>query len=348
MATTLLDLLRQSTILDIDANEESVTKLHGPFQDMTSNQAIVLNELKKPQHQEIISQSVIQAVADVDSGAAKQEEVSQLAVDWMTVKLGLRVLPHLHVEGHVHAQTLPSLAYDTAATVAHALQLVNLYSRSGIASSRVCIKIPSTLEGLRACKILQRDHNVRTLATTVFSIEQALAAAEDAKCIYAAPYLNPLRVHFVKGTHIAYENPVKEMPGLKVTAQIQREYRKRKLSTQLMAASLVTAEEALSTSGVDRVTLSPAVLDLLANIREPFDPKFIRIHADAIEACSPTYQEADADFSDVHISLEEPASDLRAALEREYVKQLMDEALFHFKNAEEELLILARKSMGKQ
>ena len=61
-------------------------------------------------------------------------------------------------------------------------------------SKRVCIKIPSTWEGLRACRELEKQ-GISTLATTVFCMEQAVLAA-DSGCAYIAPYVNELRVHF--------------------------------------------------------------------------------------------------------------------------------------------------------
>lgn len=64
----------------------------------------------------------------------------------------------------------------------------------GFDTGRVCIKIPSTWEGLQACRELER-RGIATLATTVFGPEQAALAA-DAGCTYIAPYLNELRVHF--------------------------------------------------------------------------------------------------------------------------------------------------------
>ena len=57
--------------------------------------------------------------------------------------------------------------------------------------SRICVKIPCTWEGLRACQILQQ-HFVKTLATTVFSMEQVVLAGE-AGCYYSAPYVDALR-----------------------------------------------------------------------------------------------------------------------------------------------------------
>jgi transaldolase len=64
-------------------------------------------------------------------------------------------------------------------------------------ASRVCIKIPSTWEGLQACRELQRK-GIATLATIMFSLEQTALAA-NAGCRYIAPYVNELRVHFDPG-----------------------------------------------------------------------------------------------------------------------------------------------------
>ncbi len=64
-------------------------------------------------------------------------------------------------------------------------------------SSRVCIKVPSTWEGLQACRTLQQS-GITTLATTLFSLAQAALAAEVG-CHYIAPYLNELRVQVDKG-----------------------------------------------------------------------------------------------------------------------------------------------------
>lgn len=61
---------------------------------------------------------------------------------------------------------------------------------------RVCIKIPATWEGLQACSRLEA-RGCKTLATTMFCMEQAALAAEM-NCTYIAPYVNELRVHFDK------------------------------------------------------------------------------------------------------------------------------------------------------
>lgn len=55
---------------------------YGPFGNMTSNQAIVLNQLSKPWHSDITSDSAAQAIKDVADGVEKVD-VTQLTVDWM-------------------------------------------------------------------------------------------------------------------------------------------------------------------------------------------------------------------------------------------------------------------------
>ena len=64
-------------------------------------------------------------------------------------------------------------------------------------TSRVCIKVPSTWEGLQACRTLQA-RGITTLATTLFTLAQA-ALAGEVGCHYIAPYLNELRVQTEKG-----------------------------------------------------------------------------------------------------------------------------------------------------
>ena len=64
-------------------------------------------------------------------------------------------------------------------------------------TQRVCIKIPSTWEGLKACRELEAA-GITTLATTLFNIEQA-ALAGEVGCHYIAPYVNELKVHFEPG-----------------------------------------------------------------------------------------------------------------------------------------------------
>ncbi|KIO32257.1 hypothetical protein M407DRAFT_241517 [Tulasnella calospora MUT 4182] len=341
---SLLEQFRKDTILDLDSNDAEVAKKYGPFGNMTSNQAIIFNELSKPNHGDLILESARQALSDIEQGLEEGCGTAQLTVDWMTAKLGAEVLPHLDVQGFVLAQTNPSQARNTEATVLHARRMVRLYERAGIPSARVCIKIPATLEGLRACQILTRDHSINTLATTVFCVEQTLAAAEEAGCIFTSPYVNPLEVHFVPGSHVVYADPITEMKGMKATAEIQRQFRRRGVATKVLAASLITIEETICLSGVDRVTIGPTMLELLANEKD--SERFQKLRERAIQSYSPELQVASDLPPDAHFPLDEPATALKAALAKPDIEHLITDALAHFTNAENGLIAIADKALA--
>lgn len=82
--------------------------------------------------------------------------------------------------------------------------IISIFSHldPGFDIKRICLKIPSTWEGIEACKTLEAN-GVTTLATTLFTIEQA-ALAGEVGCTYVAPYVNELKVHFEAGYDITH------------------------------------------------------------------------------------------------------------------------------------------------
>lgn len=124
-----------------------------------------------------------------------------------------------HIYGRVHVQVNPYYSYSSEKIVVNALRMsgpshdvvfepgadhafvgiVQLFQhvQPGFDVTRVCIKIPSTWEGMMACHTLQLA-GVHTLATTLFSMTQAVLAAEVG-CTYIAPYVNELKVHVQAG-----------------------------------------------------------------------------------------------------------------------------------------------------
>ena len=77
------------------------------------------------------------------------------------------------------------------------LKLTETISSSVGVASRICIKIPSTWEGLQACRVLEKE-GVSTLATTLFTKAQAILAGEVG-CRYIAPYVYELKVQVEQG-----------------------------------------------------------------------------------------------------------------------------------------------------
>jgi transaldolase len=92
------------------------------------------------------------------------------------------------ISGRVFLQTLPSQAYDTDATLAHARLYDAEFARAGIPRGRFCIKVPCTGPALNAAKVLQAE-GIQTLGTALFSVPQAIACSQ-AGCLYISPYYN--------------------------------------------------------------------------------------------------------------------------------------------------------------
>lgn len=233
MAANLLQEMRKHSHIDIDCNDAEVARRFQPFQDMTSNQMIVLAQVRQTSHADLIPEACL--LAQRSQSQFADVSPADLAVDYVTALLGKRVADHLHPQGFVHAQTLPSAAYSSADTIKHALRLVQVYRQVGVPKDRVCIKVPCTPEGLEACEALEGLHYVRTLATTCFSVAQGLAAGR-AGCRYVAPYVNPLIVHVDPSQHKKTTDPLTEMTGTQVTFAIQKAYKDRGVSTQVLAA----------------------------------------------------------------------------------------------------------------
>lgn len=173
-----------------------------------------------------------------------------------------------HLSGRVHAQISPRFALSRDNTLKHGRRLVSIFAREGIPAEQVCLKIPATGAGLSAAAEFERE-GIRTLATTLFSLDQA-SAAVSAGCLYIAPYFNELSVHFEPATWVEYAHPETQHPMSSTIRSIVAHYKeldsKGVARPLVMPASIVTSKEALaiSTLGVDHMTVSVKVLEGLA------------------------------------------------------------------------------------
>ena len=122
--------------------------------------------------------------------------------------------------------------------------------------------------------------------------------------------------------------------GFQVGAKAQALYRSKGLETQVLAASLVTVEEALCLSGLAHSTLSAPVLAMLANTPQTdMHSKLIDI---SLKFWKETKPSADA------FPLSEPATELKAALADPKIAALQAEAIAIFTDFEAKLFELAR------
>ncbi|ORY74368.1 hypothetical protein BCR37DRAFT_331197, partial [Protomyces lactucae-debilis] len=254
-----LTILRQSTLVDLDALDSCIPRKYSfKFRDCTSNQAIALGQLLQPSSAVLLERAkeAVKHDAVVRAYCTDHQETLNVIADLLVIYMQAEILPQLQPGGRVHIQSSPALANDVDRTVAHARRIVNLFTHvTNAAVDRLCIKVPSTWAGLYACATLEAE-GIRCLATILFTERQALLA-HQARCTYIAPYINELRVHFEEG----YRDP---SPNFAMVKTIHALYEKLNSRTMILPASLTTVEEVMALNGVEHITISPALISLLA------------------------------------------------------------------------------------
>ncbi|MCU0832659.1 MAG: fructose-6-phosphate aldolase [Rhizobiaceae bacterium] len=115
----------------------------------------------------------------------------------------------------------------------------------------VCIKLPLTLDGLRACRTLTAEGR-QTNVTLCFSANQALLAAK-AGATFISPFVG--RLDDIN------------LDGMDLIQDIRTIYDNYDYKTQILAASIRTVNHVKEAAliGADVITAPPAVLKSLAN-----------------------------------------------------------------------------------
>ncbi|WP_062018577.1 fructose-6-phosphate aldolase [Aureimonas sp. AU4] len=121
----------------------------------------------------------------------------------------------------------------------------------------IVIKLPLTLDGLKACKKFT-EQGLKTNVTLCFSANQALLAAK-AGATYISPFIGRL-----DDTNI---------DGMELIADIRRIYDNYDFETQILAASIRTANHVREAAllGADVATVPPATLKAL--VKHPLTDK---------------------------------------------------------------------------
>lgn len=225
----------------------------------TSNQAIAYNELVVETGKDVMAE----AAQKVKAKSSGSDKLVYHTVNLAIAILGKRMLEQ--IDGSVLSQTNPSLAYDIQGTVQHARDLIAAYKELGIGKERVIIKIPSTWEGLQACKQLREEDGINTLGTMIFSFAQAVQAAAVG-CIAISPYVNSLETNF-NASQYKRPDDIRQHRGVMLSKQIHEYYRTHKVATKLVPAGMLDPAEPIALAGVDEITAQPALLQELSNLQ---------------------------------------------------------------------------------
>lgn len=115
------------------------------------------------------------------------------------------------------------------------------------------IKIASTWEGIKAAEILQRDHGINCNLTLMFSLVQAIAAAE-AGAYLISPFVGRILDWFKAATKKEYAK--EDDPGVASVKNIFNYYKKYGYKTIVMGASFRNTGEITELAGCDYLTIS--------------------------------------------------------------------------------------------
>ncbi|OQE28197.1 hypothetical protein PENFLA_c005G02849 [Penicillium flavigenum] len=254
----LLEYLNSRTLVDIDTYSAEASKEIGHFQDATGNQLEMQAEIVKPSRSAVLKRSL--ALATTIHPQFANLSLEELAVEVVGIELALEVVQNVY--GNVHVMINPSYAYNTEAIVANAkrLHLICQIIDPDFDTSRLVTKIPTTWEGMQAARQLKQS-GIKTLATTLFSMEQAILAGE-AGCISISPFVHELKTETYKGYKDS--NPI-----LGVCVQAQQFYRQNSLPTRVKACVTLSIDELIMLAGVDALTIAPTVLKELAATERP-------------------------------------------------------------------------------
>ena|SRR6185312_463885 len=124
-------------------------------------------------------------------------------------------------------------------------------------ADNICIKVPLTLDGLKACKSLTSDGRLVNV-TLCFSANQALLAAK-AGATFISPFIGRL-------DDMGFD-------GMEVITEIRHIYDNYGFDTEILAASIRTVEHVKRAAliGADVATIPPATLKAL--VKHPLTDK---------------------------------------------------------------------------
>lgn len=255
MSNSLDQLKATGTVVVSDSGDFASIGKYKP-QDATTNPSLILAASKKPEYAKLIDEAVQyakKAGGDVDTQV-------DAALDRLLVEFGKEILKI--IPGKVSTEVDARFSFDTKASVDKALHIIDLYKAQGISKDRVLIKIASTWEGIKAAEILQRDHGINTNLTLMFSLTQAIAAAE-AGAFLISPFVGRILDWFK--AHTKKEYAKEEDPGVESVKAIFNYYKKFGYNTIVMGASFRNTGEITELAGCDYLTISPNLLEELMN-----------------------------------------------------------------------------------
>jgi len=286
MSSSLDQLKATGTTVVCDSGDFATIAKYKP-QDATTNPSLILAASKKPEYAKLIDEAVQYGKK---KGGSLDEQVDA-TLDSLLVQFGKEILQI--IPGKVSTEVDARFSFDTKASVDKALHILELYKEIGIPKDRVLIKIASTWEGIQAAHILQSQHGVNCNPTLLFSLVQAIAAAE-AGAFLISPFVGRILDWYKAATKKEYSP--EEDPGVKSVQSIFNYYKKFGYKTIVMGASFRSVGEVTELAGCDYLTIAPNLLESLFNSTDEVPKKLDASSASSLNIEKKAYLANEADF----------------------------------------------------
>ncbi|KAK9779106.1 hypothetical protein AB5N19_06523 [Seiridium cardinale] len=300
MSTSLDQLKASGTVVVCDSGDFATIGKYKP-QDATTNPSLILAASKKAEYAKLIDEAI--AYAKENSSGKSVDDQVDAALDRLLVEFGKEILKI--IPGKVSTEVDARFSFSTEASVQKALHIIDLYKQQGISKDRILIKIASTWEGIKAAEILQRDHGINCNLTLMFSLVQAIAAAE-AGAFLISPFVGRILDWYKASTKKDYSK--EEDPGVKSVQAIFNYYKKYGYKTIVMGASFRNIGEITELAGCDYLTISPNLLEDLLNSKDEVPKKLDAKDATNLSLDKKTYIKDESlyrfDFNEEQMAVE--------------------------------------------
>jgi transaldolase len=248
-----LQQLKQMTTVVADTGDIDAIRQFQPV-DATTNPSLLLKAAQDAKYAGLLQEARDWA----------EQNNSDNRLEAMTDRFGVligREITRL-IPGRISTEVDARLSFDTQASVNKARQLIEQYEALGIGRERVLIKIASTWEGIEAGRQLERE-GINCNLTLLFSFAQAQACA-DAGIYLISPFVGRI-LDWHKQRQPDADFSFDKDPGVQSVSRIYRYYKAHGYDTVVMGASFRNTGEIQALAGCDRLTISPALMQALAD-----------------------------------------------------------------------------------
>ncbi len=259
---TQLDQLRKFTKVVADTGDFESIKDFKP-QDATTNPSLIYAATQNEKYFHLLDEVLESRKNSGLTGGARIEDT----IDHLLVQFGCEILKI--VPGRVSTETDARLSFDTAGSISKARQLIKLYEERKIPRERVLIKIAATWEGIAAGEQLEKE-GINCNLTLMFSLPQAVRCAEGGIELIS-PFVGRIYDWYKAANKRDYIGA--EDPGVQSVHEIYTYYKKFGYKTEVMGASFRNISQIVELAGSDLLTISPDLLEKMAQSYEPVERK---------------------------------------------------------------------------